>query len=202
MFPSLLPSPWFGGTLKLVVVVVVQSRPTLCNCMHGLQRSRLSCPSSPGVCSNSCPLSQWCHSTILSSVTPFSSCLQSFSASGSFPMSQLFTSGDQSNGASASATVLSVNIQGWFPLGLTGLIFLLSRGLSRVFSSTTVRNHQFFGAQPAVKQTWVWSLGWEDPPEEGMATCFSILAWRIPTDRGASWATVHGVSKSQTRRSN
>ena len=113
---------------------------------HGLQCARLPCPSlAPGACSNSCPLSQWCHPTILSSVIPFSSCLQSFPASGSFPMSQFFTSGGQSIGASAS--VLSMNIQDWFLLGLTGLISLQSKGLSRVFSNTTVQKHQFFCAQ-------------------------------------------------------
>ena len=89
----------------------------------------------------------WCHPTISSPVIPFSSCLQSFPASGSFPNSQVFTSGSQSIGASASASVLPVNIQGWFPLGLTGWISLLSKGRSRVFSSTTVQKHQFFGAQ-------------------------------------------------------
>ena len=98
-------------------------------------------------CSNSCPLSQWCHPIISLSVAPFSSCLQSFPASGSFLMSQLFASGSQSTGASASASVLPVNIQGWFPLELTGLISLLFNGLSRVFSNTTVQKHQFFGAQ-------------------------------------------------------
>ena len=92
-------------------------------------------------CANSCPLSWWCHLTILSSVTPFSSCPQSFPASGSFPMSWLFASGDQSIGASASASVLPMNIQDWFPLGLTSLISLQSKGLSRVFSSTTVQKH-------------------------------------------------------------
>ena len=102
----------------------------------------LLCPSlSPGVCSNSCPLSQWRHPTISSSVAPFS-CLQSFPASESFPMSQLFTSGGQNIGASAS--ILPMNIQGWFPLGLTGLISLLSKGLSKVFSNTTVQKHHFF----------------------------------------------------------
>ena len=101
------------------------------------------------ICSNSCPLSQWCHSTISSSVIPFSSCLRSFPASGSFPMSQLFASGGQSIEASTSAPVLPMNIQGWFPLGLTGLISLQFKGLSRVFSNTTVRKHQFFGAQPS-----------------------------------------------------
>ena len=115
---------------------------------HGLQHARLPCPSpSPRACSNSCPLSQWCHPTISSSVDPFSSCLQSFPASGSFQMSQLFTSGGQSIGVSASASVLPVNIQDWFPLGLTGWISLRSKGLSRVFSNTTVWKHTFFGSQ-------------------------------------------------------
>ena len=107
---------------------------------HGLQHARLPCPSpTPGACSNSCPWSQWCHPTISSSVIPFSSSLQSFSASGSFPMSQLFTSGGQSIGVSASASVLPMNIQGWLPLGWTGWISLQSKGLSRVFSNTTVQ---------------------------------------------------------------
>ena len=114
---------------------------------HGLQHARLPCPSpSPRVCSSSCPLSQWCHPAISCSVIPFS-CHQCFPASGSFPVSQFFTSGGQSIGASASASVLAMNIQSWFPLELTGLISLLSKGLSRVFSRTTVQNHQFFGAQ-------------------------------------------------------
>ena len=103
---------------------------------------------SPRVCSISCPLCQWCHSTISSSVVPFSSCPQPFPASGSFPMSQLFASGGQSTGASAS--VLPMNIQDWFSLGLIGLIYLLSKGLSRVFSNTTVQKHQFLGAQPSL----------------------------------------------------
>ena len=94
---------------------------------HGLQNARLPCPSfSPRACSNSCPLGWWCHPTISSSVVPFSSCLQSFPASGSFLMSRLFSSGGQSIGASASASVLPMNIQNWFPLGLTGLISLHS----------------------------------------------------------------------------
>ena len=106
---------------------------------HGLQHARLLYPSpSPGTCSNSCLLCQWCHPTISSSVSPFSSCPQSFLASGSFPVNQLFTSGGQCIWASASSSVLPVNIQGSFPLGLTSLISLLSKGLSRVFSSTTV----------------------------------------------------------------
>ena len=100
---------------------------------HGLQHIRPHCPSPTlGACSNSCPLSQWCHPTISSSVVPLS-CLQSFPASGSFPVSQFFTSGSQSIGASASASVIPMNIQEWFPFGLTGLI-LQSKGLSRVFS--------------------------------------------------------------------
>ena len=108
---------------------------------HGLQHARLPCLSpSPGVCSNSHPLSQWCHPTILSSVTPFS-CPQYCPASGSFLMSQFFASGGQSIGVSASASVLPMNIQGWFPLGLTGLISLLSKVLSRVFSSTIIQKH-------------------------------------------------------------
>ena len=104
---------------------------------HRLQHARPPCPSpTPGVYSNSCPLSQWCHSTISSSVIPFSSCLQSFPGSGSFPMSQLFTSGGQSIGVSASASVLPMNTQDWSPLGWTGWISLHSKGLSRVFSNT------------------------------------------------------------------
>ena len=111
---------------------------------HGLQHARLPCPSTtPGACSNLCPLSQWCHPTISSSVVPFSSCLQSFSASRSFPMSQFFASGGQSIGVSASASVLPMNIQDWFPLGLTSLISSQSKGLSRVFSNTTIQKHQF-----------------------------------------------------------
>ena len=112
---------------------------------HGLQHARPPCPSPiPGAYSNSCPLSQWCHPTISSFVVPFSSCLQSFPASGSFEMSQFFPSGGQSIGVSASALILPVNIQNWFPVGLTSLIFLQSRGLSRVFSSTSVRKHLLY----------------------------------------------------------
>ena len=115
---------------------------------HGLQHTRLPCPSpTPRVYSNSCPLPQWCHPTISSSVVPFFSCLQSFPATGSIPMSWFFISGGQSVGALASALVLPVNIQDWFPLGLTGWISLQSKGLSRVFCNTIVQKHQFFGAQ-------------------------------------------------------
>ena len=126
---------------------------------HRLQHTMLPCPSStPRTCSNSSPLSRWCHSTILilissnrfNHVIPFSSCLHSFPASGSFPMSQFFASCGQSIGASGSASVLPKNIQDWFPLGLTSLISLLSKGLSRVFSNTTVQKYQFFGTQPSL----------------------------------------------------
>ena len=117
---------------------------------QGLQHVRFLCLSlSPGVCSNSCPLSQWCHPTISFSAALFSSCPQSFQTSGSFPMSQLFTSGGQIIEASVSASALAMNIQGW--LGLTGLISLQSKGLSRVFSSTTIRRHQFIGTQPSLR---------------------------------------------------
>ena len=108
---------------------------------HGLQHARLPCPSPPPrTCSNSHPLSQWCHLTISSSGVPFSSCLQSFPASGSFPMSWTFASGGQSIGVSASASVLPINIQDWFPLGWTGWISLLSKGRTRVFSNTNVQS--------------------------------------------------------------
>ena len=113
-----------------------------------LHHARPPCPSPTSkVYSNSCPLSGWCHPTILSSVVPVSSCLQSFPASGSFHMSQFFASGGQSTGVSTSASVLPVNIQDWFPLGWNGLISLQSNGLSRVFSNTTVQKYQFFSTQ-------------------------------------------------------
>ena len=145
----------------------------------------------------------WVSDAISSSVVPYSSCLQSFPVLRSFPVSRLFTSGGQNIGASASVSIPPMNIQDWFPLGLTGLISLQSKGLSRVFS--TVQKHQFFSTQPSLwasshihtwlldslvaqmvknlplmQETWVQSLGWEDPLEEGMATHFSILAWRTP----------------------
>ena len=114
-----------------------------------LQHTRLTCPSpSPGVYTNSCPVSHWYHTTILSSVVPFS-CLQSLLATGSFPMSWFFTKKNQSIGVSTSASVLPLSIQGWFALGLTSLISLQSKGLSRVFSNTTVQKHQFLSAQPS-----------------------------------------------------
>ena len=134
---------------------------------HGLQHARLPCPSlSPRVCSHSCPLSPWCYLIISSSVAPFFFCLQSFPASWSFPVSQLFASGGQSIGTSASVSVLPMNIQGWFPSWLTGLISLQPEGPSRVFSSTTIRKHQFFGTQPSlwsnshirIRLYYCWSL--------------------------------------------
>ena len=143
----------------------------------------------------------WCHATISSSVVPFSSCLQSFWASGSFPVSQFFMSGGQSIGVSASASVLPMNIQGWFPLRWIGWISLQSKGVSRVFSNITVQKNQFFSTQlslwsnchfhraslvaqtvkclPAMWETWVWSLVREDPSEKEMATHSSTLAWEI-----------------------
>ena len=133
-------------------MIVVQ----LLNCVHlfatpWAAARQAPCPSPPPrACSNSCPLSQWCRPTISSSVAPYSSCLQSFPASGSFPVSQLFSSGGQSTGASASVSVLPMNIQDWFPLGWTCLISLLSKELSKVFPRTTVQRHQFFGAQPSI----------------------------------------------------
>ena len=149
----------FSKTLKgkgniqegIVIVSWVQfSRSVVSNSLwpYGLQHARLSCLSpTPGVYPNSCPLSRWCHLTISSSVVPFSSCPQSFLASGSFPLSQLFASGGQSTGVSALTSVPSMNIQDWSPLGWTGWISLQSKGLSRAFSNNTVQKHLFFRAQ-------------------------------------------------------
>ena len=134
--------------------------------------------------SDSCPPSQWCYLTITSSVAHFSFCLQSFLTSGSFPTSWLFTSGGQSIGALTSASVLPMNIQDWFPLGMTGLISLQCKGPSRVFSNTTVQKHEFFSVQTSLwsnshiliwllEKPWLWL-------HEPMATQSSALAWRIP----------------------
>ena len=126
------------------------SRSVMSNSLwpHKLQHSVFPCPSlSPKGCSNSCQLSQCCYPTISSSVIPFSFCLQSFPASGSFLMSWIFASGGKSIGASALASVLSKDIQHWFPMGLTSLTSSESKGLSKVFSNTTIQKHQFFGAQ-------------------------------------------------------
>ena len=129
---------------------VAQSYPTLCNPMDCSMPGLPVCPSpTPRVYSNSCPLSRWCHPTTSSSVIPFSSHLQSFPASGAFQMSQFFTSGSQSIRVSSSTSVLPMHIQDWFPLGWTVWISLQPKGLSRVFSNTTVQKHQFFGTQPS-----------------------------------------------------
>ena len=127
-------------------LLVLFSRSVLSGSLQPHGHTRLPCPSpSPRACSTSCPLTQWCHPAIPFSVVPFSSCTQSFPASGSFQMSQLFASGGQSIGASDSASVPPMNIRGWSPLGWTGWT-LQSKGLSRVFSSTTVQKHWFFGS--------------------------------------------------------
>ena len=140
-FPSALPAQ--PASVHFSHSVVSNSmRP------HGLQHARLPCPSlTPGAYTNSCPSRQGCHPVILSSVIPFPPHLQSFPASGSFSMSQFLKSSGQKIGVSASASVLPMNIQDWFPLGLTAWISLKSKGLSRVFSNTTVQKHQFFGTQ-------------------------------------------------------
>ena len=136
------PSHLFSSVHFSCSVVSDSLRP------HGLWHVRFPCPSpTPSDYSNSCPLRLWCHPTISSSVVPFSSCFQSFPTSGSFQVSQLFASGGQSTGVSASTSVLPMNTQDWSPLGWTGWISLQSKGLSRVFSNTTVQKHQFFGAQ-------------------------------------------------------
>ena len=140
--------------LVFVLTINVTSNQFSCSVVsdslrpHGLQHTRLPCPSpTPGAYSNSCPSCRWCHPTTSFSVIPFSSCLQSFPASGSFPMSWFFVSGGQSIGVSASASVLPMNTQDWFPLGWSGWISLQSKGLSRAFSNTTVPKHQFSGTQ-------------------------------------------------------
>ena len=134
-----LPQAWFLPEFPVSSVQFSHSVMSDSLRPHGLQHARSPCPSpTPGVYSNSCALSRWCHPTVSSSAIPFSSYLQSFPVSGSFPVSQFFTSGGQSIGVSASASVLPKNIQDWFSLGWTGWISLLSKGLSRVFSNATV----------------------------------------------------------------
>ena len=143
--------------------------------IHGLQHARLPCPPlSPRVCSNSYPLSQWCYLTVSPSAVLFPFCLQYFPAIGSFPMSKLFASGSQSIGVSASVSLLPMNIQDWFPLGLTDWISLLSKGLSRVFSNTTIQKHQFFAAQ-----LYLWSKS-------------HIHTWLLENQQGHSKWTGHG----------
>ena len=148
---------------------------------HGLQHTKFSCLHHLlEFCSNSCLLSQWCHPTISSYVVPFSSCLQSFVDSGSFPMNRLFTSGGQNIGVSASASVLPMNIQDWFPLALTGLTSLQSKGLSRVFSNTTAQKHQFFGPQLSLESNshiHMWLL--EKPDPEYICSVFWKIVYSI-----------------------
>ena len=150
---------------------------------HGLQQARPPSPSpTPRACSNSCPLRRWCRPIISSSVTGFSSCLQSFPPSESFQMSQFFASGGQSIGVSASASVLPMNIQDWFPLGWIGWISLQSKGLASVFSSTTIQEHQFFDDQLSLL-------------EKEMATHSSILAWKIPWTEEPGWLLSMGSQR-------
>ena len=162
--PQGLYSPWNSPGQNTGVDSVQFSRSVMSNCLqhHGLQHARLPCPSlTPRVHPNSCPLSQWCHPAISSSVVPFSSCSQYFPASWSVPMSQLCAWGGQSIGVSASASVLPMNTQDCSPLGWTGWIFLLSKGLSRVFSNTTFQKHQFFDTQfssPSNSHIHIWLL--------------------------------------------
>ena len=161
---------------------------------RGLQHARLPCPSpSPRACSNSCPLNCWCHPAILSFVVPFSSCLRSFPTSGFFQMNQLFAWGGQSIGVSASTTVLPMNIQGWSPLGWTGLTSLLSKGLLRLFSSTTTWKHQFFGAQPSVWFNWnihTWLLERWYVPQSSPTLC-------NPMDYSQPGSSVHGIFQAR-----
>ena len=143
-----------------VVLSVAKSCPTLCDPME-CSTSGFPVLPSPRVCSNSCPLSQWCHPAISSSDTLFS-CHQSFPASGTYPMSQLFSLDEENTGVSTSASVLTTSIQGWSPLRLTGLISLLSKGLSGIFFSTIVQRHQFFGVTPSLPSSShnrTWPLG-------------------------------------------
>ena len=143
---------------------------------YGLQHARLPCPSpTPGAYSNPCPSSQWCEPTVSSSIVPFSSHPQSFPASGSFQMSQLFASGGQSTGISASASVIPVNTQDWSPLGWTGWISLQSRGLSRVFSNTTVQKYQFFG----IAFLWDQNENWPFPVLWPLLSFPNLLAYWV-----------------------
>ena len=149
----------------MTLCMLLFSRPVVCDSLwlHRLQHARPPWPSpSPEVFPSSCPLHWWCHPATSSSDTLFSFCPQSFPASRTFPMSRLFPSNDQNTGASASASILPTSIHGWFPLRLTGLISLLSKGLSRVFFSTTVLRHQFFGVLPSLRSSshnHTWPLG-------------------------------------------
>ena len=148
VFPFWLTPCYLIGSSFIYLIQFSHSVMTDSLWPHELQHARPPCPlPTPRAYTNLCPLSGWCHPTISSSVVPFSSHLQTFPASGSFPMSHFFASGGQRIGLSASTSVLPVNIQDWFPLGWTGCISVQSKGLSRVFSDTTVQKHQFFSAQ-------------------------------------------------------
>ena len=149
IWPGRKHTEWKGNTAPVQFLSSVQfSVGSDSLWPDGLQHTRPPCASpTPGIYSKPCPLSRWCHPTISSSLFPFSSHLQSFQASGSFQMSQLFASGGQNIGISTSASILPMNIQYWFPLGWTGWMSLQSKGLSRVFSNTTVQKHWFFSAQ-------------------------------------------------------
>ena len=153
---------------------------------HGLPHTRLLCPSlSPVVCSNSCPLSRWCYLTISSSAASFSFGLQSFPTSGSYPVSQFLASGGQSIRVSATASVLPVNTQGHFLLGLTALISLLSKGLVTVFSSATIQGHQLFGSHPSFwpsSHIPTWLLGRPTPACHSFPECPVILSVPHPVD--------------------
>ena len=163
------------------MLLLLFSFPVVSNSLqlHGLQHARFPCPSpTPRAYSNSCSSCRWCHPTISSSVIPFSSRLQSFPASGTFPVNWLFASDDQNTGASSPASVLPMSIQGSFPLRLTGLISLLSKGLSGVFSSTTVRRHQFFGILPSLQSSFTTIHNhWEDHSLKYKDLCQQCLSF-------------------------
>ena len=181
---------------------------------RGLQHARLPCPSpSPGACSNSCHLSRRCHATILSSVVPFSSCPESFPASGSFLMSQLFASGGQRTGASASASVLPMNSQDWLPSGWTDWISLQSKGLSRVFSNTTVQKHQFFDTQPSLwssSHIHIWLLEWKPQSQKTkLITWISAVSNSVelycagpPKTDGSRWGVLRKHGPRERGRAN
>ena len=207
-------------------MLLLFSHSVACNPFRprALEHARLPCPSlSPGVCSNSCPLSQWCYPVVSSSVTCFSSCPQSFPTSGYFPIGWLFASDGQNTAASASESVPPMNIQDWFPLGLTGLISLHSKGLSRVFSSATVWKHQFFDAQPSLWSnshicTWLLekniSLTIQTFVDKVMSLLFNtlsrfliaflprskrlIISWLIHFNKGVGEVVCKQVQKTQT----
>ena len=173
---------------------------------HESQHARPPCPSpTPGVHSNSGPSSRWCHPTMLSSVVPFSSCPQSLPASESFPMSQLFAWGGQSTGVSALASVLPKNTQGWSPSEWTGWISLQSKGLSRVFSNTTVPKHQFFGAQPSSQSnshihTWPQE---KNPCRSPLGlSCWCLCSGFLLLGHALAWSLLLGLTHLSITASN